>query len=59
MRSEEELQETVKQLREYDRFLEQLKQLQDRSTGNSVMEEIRNLFQKIRAKRLKPKMRSK
>lgn len=53
-----EIENTVKKLRDYDRFLERLKWLKDTETWNSVMEEIYNLFQNIRAKRLKPKMKS-
>lgn len=53
------LKETIKQLSNYDHFLEQLKSLNDSETWNWVMEEIYNLFQNIRAKRLKPKIKSK
>lgn len=57
--NEEDFENTINKLRDYDRFLERLKWLKDAETWNSVMEEIYNLFQNIRAKRLKPKMKSK
>ena len=56
--NDKEIENTVKRLRDYDKFLERLKWLKDTETWNSVMEEIYNLFQNIRAKRLKPKMKS-
>ena len=56
--NDKEIENTVKKLRDYDKFLERLKWLKDTETWNSVMEEIYNLFQNIRAKRLKPKMKS-
>ncbi len=58
-RDNQEFEDIVDKLREYDRFLEQLKSVKDSETWNSVMEEICSLFENIRASRLKPKMKSK
>jgi len=52
-------QETIRKLKDYDRFLAQLEQLIDKHTGNTVMQEIENIFQCIRSHRSKPRYKSK
>ena len=52
-------QDTVKQLREYDRFLQQLETVKDPKTGETIIEEIERIFEKIKSHRLKPRYRTK
>jgi len=52
-------QETIRSLKDYDKFLAQLEQLIDKHTGNTVMQEIENIFKYIRSHRSKPRYKSK
>jgi hypothetical protein len=46
-------------LKEYDRFFAQLEQIKDINTGNTVMEEIEHVFERIRSHRTKPRYKAK
>lgn len=52
-------QDAVKQLRAYDKFLQQLENVKDPKTGETIIEEIEHIFEKIKSHRLKPRYRTK
>lgn len=51
--------DTVNQLRAYDTFLQQLENVKDPQTGETIIEEIERIFEKIKSHRLKPRYRTK
>jgi hypothetical protein len=49
----------VQQLKAYDTFLQQLENVKDSKTGETIIEEIERIFEKIKSHRLKPRYRTK
>lgn len=52
------LEDVTQQLTEYDKFYDKLEQVRNPHTGNTVMEDIEQLFRYIRSHRLKPQIKS-
>lgn len=52
-------QKEIERLKKYEEYLDQLKQVKDKNTGNTVMEEIEYMFERIRSHRAKPRYKAK
>ncbi len=59
IRDKQKFQETLHQLKSYEQFLKQLSQVKDATTGDTVMEEIEHVFERIKSHRAKSRYISK